>query len=151
MASADQTWVVTQDAKTFTVEKTFPGGEQPMPSQKSNVQSGRQRDDSGDDRTHARQSRAESKVAWGWKILELNSVLKTNIQGNDVTITTTEHWELADGGKTLKVHRTQEARAERRKPSWYSPKSRSELSYCAFELGVLKLACSLLMPRSHRS
>jgi hypothetical protein len=36
-------------------------------------------------------------------------VTKANFQGNDVTITSTEHWELADGGKTLKVHRTSES------------------------------------------
>ena len=35
MASVDQTWVVTQDAKTITVDKSFSGGEQPIPSQKS--------------------------------------------------------------------------------------------------------------------
>ena len=53
--------------------------------------------------------KAALKAKWqGESILELNSVLKANIQGNDVTITTTEHWELADGGKTLKVHRDQE-------------------------------------------
>lgn len=35
MANVDQTWVVTQDAKTITIDKSFSGSEQPMPSQKS--------------------------------------------------------------------------------------------------------------------
>ena len=54
--------------------------------------------------------KAALKAKWqgDGKILELSSVLKGQMQGNDVTITTTEHWELADGGKTLKVHREQE-------------------------------------------
>jgi hypothetical protein len=42
------------------------------------------------------------------KVLELTSKRNMNIQGNEVTITTTEHWELADGGKTLKIHRKSE-------------------------------------------
>jgi hypothetical protein len=44
------------------------------------------------------------------KILELTSVRKMTVQGNEVTRTSTEHWELADGGKTLKVHRVSEGR-----------------------------------------
>src|ERR1700675_2439788 len=35
MPNVDQTWAVTQDAKTFSVDKSFSGGEQPIPSQKS--------------------------------------------------------------------------------------------------------------------
>lgn len=108
MASVDQTWVVTQDAKTFTVEKTFSGGEQPRPPQKATYNL------DGSETTQEMTGRMPGKAALKAKwqgdgsILELSSVLKTNVQGNDVTVTTTEHWELADGGKTLKVHRTQE-------------------------------------------
>lgn len=107
MASMDQSWVVTQDAKTFTVEASFSGGEQPRPPQKRTYNL------DGSETTQEITGRMSGKAALKAKwqsdsILELNSVLKTNVQGNDVTITTTEHWELADGGKTLKVHRTQE-------------------------------------------
>lgn len=106
-ASADQTWVVTQDAKTFAVEKTFPGSDPARPAQKSTYNL------DGSETTQEMTGRISGKAAlkakWqGETVLELSSVLNTNIQGNDVTITTTEHWELADGGKTLKVHRTQE-------------------------------------------
>jgi hypothetical protein len=42
------------------------------------------------------------------KGLELSAVTKADFNGNAFTSTTTEHWELADGGKTLKVHRKSE-------------------------------------------
>lgn len=108
MASIDQTWVVTQDAKTFTVEASFSGGDQPRPPQKRTFNL--DGSETTQDVTGRFSGKATLKAKWqgDGSILELNSVLKTNVQGNDITITTTEHWELADGGKTLKVHRTQE-------------------------------------------
>jgi hypothetical protein len=109
MANVDQTWVVTQDAKTITIERSFSGSEQPMPSQKSTYNL--DGSETTQEMTGRMAGKAALKAKWqdDGKILELSSVLKANIQGNDVTITTTEHWELADGGKTLKVHREQES------------------------------------------
>ncbi len=43
------------------------------------------------------------------KILELNAVTNADFNGNTFTSTLTEHWELADDGKTLKVHRKSES------------------------------------------
>ena len=107
MANLDQTWVVIQDAKTFTVEASFSGGEQPRPPQKRTYNL--DGSETTQEMTGRMPGKAALKAKWqGDSVLELSSVLKTNVQGNDVTITTTEHWELADGGKTLKVHRTQE-------------------------------------------
>jgi len=108
MAGVDQTWAVTQDAKTVTIDKSFSGGEQPIPSQKSTYNL--DGSETSMEMTGRMPGKAALKAKWqgDGKILELNSVLKANIQGNDVTITTTEHWELADGGKTLKVHRVSE-------------------------------------------
>lgn len=104
-AGADQTWMVTQDAKTFAVEKSFPGTDRPAQKATYNLDGS----ETTQEMTGRISGKAALKAKWqGESILELSSVLKTNIQGNDVTITTTEHWELADGGKTLKVHRTQE-------------------------------------------
>jgi hypothetical protein len=40
--------------------------------------------------------------------LEIKAVRNINIQGNEMTLTTTEHWELAEDGKILKVHQTTE-------------------------------------------
>lgn len=108
MANVEQTWAVTQDAKTFTVDKSFSGGEQPIPSQKSTYNL--DGSETSMEMTGRMPGKAALKAKWqgDGKILELNSVLKTNVQGNDITITSTEHWELADGGKTLKVHRISE-------------------------------------------
>jgi len=107
VANLDQTWVVTQDAKTLAVEKSFSGGDQPRPPQKSTYNL--DGSETSMEMTGRLPGKAALKAKWqGESVLELSSVLKTNVQGNDVTITTTEHWELADGGKTLKVHRTQE-------------------------------------------
>jgi len=109
MANVDQEWAVTQDAKTLTVDKSFSGGEQPIPSQKSTYNL--DGSETSMEMTGRMPGKAALKAKWqgDGKILELNSVLKASVQGNDVTITTTEHWELADGGKTLKVHRVQES------------------------------------------
>ena len=108
-ANLDQTWVVTQDAKTLTVDASFSGGDQPMPSQKSTYNL--DGSETSQEMTGRMPGKAALKAKWqgDGKILELNSVLKANVQGNDVTITGTEHWELADGGKTLKVHRVSES------------------------------------------
>lgn len=107
-AQMDQTWVVTQDAKTLTVEASFSGGDQPRPPQKRTFNL--DGSETSMDVTGRMPGKAAMKAKWqgDGKILELGSVLKGNVQGNDITVTTTEHWELADGGKTLKVHREQE-------------------------------------------
>jgi hypothetical protein len=42
----------------------------------------------------------------GGNVLELTATRTFNFQGNETTRTTHERWELADGGKTLKVKRT---------------------------------------------
>ena len=108
MATMDQTWVVTQDAKTFTVEASFSGGEQPRPPQKRTFNL--DGSETSMDVTGRMPGKATMKAKWqGDSVLELSQVTKANFQGNDVTITTTEHWELADGGKTLKVHRSSES------------------------------------------
>jgi len=43
------------------------------------------------------------------EMLELKSVSSGEFNGNAFTATTTQHLELADGGKTLKVHQTSES------------------------------------------
>ena len=108
MASMDQTWVVTQDAKSFTVEASFSGGEQPRPPQKRTFNL--DGSETTMDVTGRMPGKATLTAKWqgDGKILELNSVTKANFQGNDITITSMEHWELADGGKMLKVHRVSE-------------------------------------------
>ncbi len=54
--------------------------------------------------------KSTTKAKWndGGKILELSAIVTGNLQGTDFKSTTTEHWELAEGGKVLKVHRISE-------------------------------------------
>lgn len=51
---------------------------------------------------------ATVKAQWkdGGKVLELTNSRSFNIQGNDMTRTVKDRWELADGGKTLKIKRS---------------------------------------------
>ena len=48
----------------------------------------------------------KGQLTEGGKVLELTATRTFNFQGNETTRTTHERWELADGGKTLKVKRT---------------------------------------------
>jgi hypothetical protein len=52
------------------------------------------------------------KAQWkdGGKFLELTTTRSVNFNGNETTRTTKERWELADGGKILKVKRTTDGR-----------------------------------------
>ena len=54
---------------------------------------------------------ATLKAEWkdGGKVLELTNTRTFNFQGNDMTRTTKDRWELAEGGKVLKVKRTTES------------------------------------------
>jgi hypothetical protein len=48
---------------------------------------------------------ATLKAAWQNNALALTTVRQMKLRGDDVTVTIHETWELADGGKTLKVRR----------------------------------------------
>ena len=58
--------------------------------------------------TGGRGGAATLKAQWkdGGKALELSNSRTFNVQGNEMTRTTKDRWELTDGGKTLKVKRT---------------------------------------------
>jgi hypothetical protein len=66
--------------------------------------------DGSETTTESERGKSTSKAKWlnGGKTLEISSVTSREVQGNAFTITSTEHWELADDGKTLKVHRKME-------------------------------------------
>ncbi len=55
---------------------------------------------------------ATLKAQWkdSGKVLELTNTRSFNLQGNEMTRTTRDRWELAEGGKTLKVKRTIDGR-----------------------------------------
>jgi len=104
------TWIVTQDDKQLTseqkIERVEGGG------------GGRGRGfgmgggqltvklDGGETTTESERGKTVSKAKWlnGGTTLEITSVTSGEFQGNAFTRNTTEHWELADGGKTLKIH-----------------------------------------------
>jgi hypothetical protein len=66
--------------------------------------------DGSETTTESERGKSTSKAKWlnGGKTLEITSVTSGEFQGNAFTMTSTEHWELADDGKTLKVHRKRE-------------------------------------------
>jgi hypothetical protein len=96
-------WVVTQNDKTLTVKSSFMGGAQEvaynLDGSKSKAQmTGRMPGEA----TVYLEKKDDGKVV-------LHSERTLNFQGNDVTINTTQVWELTDGGKTLKVQNTSES------------------------------------------
>jgi hypothetical protein len=108
MAGADVTMVVTQDAKQLTSETTITGGQREVPPQKATYNL--DGSETTAEMTGRMPGKATMKAKWmGDNVLELSSVQNVNVQGNDVTITRQDHWELAEGGKVLKVHRKSES------------------------------------------
>ncbi|MEP7270248.1 MAG: hypothetical protein ABI882_02030 [Acidobacteriota bacterium] len=104
-ASGETTLVVTQDDKQLSYESKLVAEGQPAPAQTAMFKL------DGGETTADVQGRmpgkATRKAKWmnDGSMLELKDVRNVSFQGNDFTITITDHWELADGGKTLKVHR----------------------------------------------
>jgi GTPase involved in cell partitioning and DNA repair len=92
----DVTMKVTQDAKTLTSTRTTARGEQVTTY---NL-------DGSESSSESPRGKSKHKVKWqsDGKILEINTVTNANFQGNEMTINTVSHWELMDGGKTLKIH-----------------------------------------------
>ena len=109
MADVDVTMMITQDEKQIAVETKYTGGAQERPAQKTTYML------DGSETTAEVGGRmpgkATLKAKWmmDGKVLELNTVRNVTFQDNPVTITIKEHWELADGGKLLKIHRTTES------------------------------------------
>ncbi|HST20229.1 MAG TPA: hypothetical protein VLR90_03895 [Blastocatellia bacterium] len=108
MTGADVTMVVTQDGKQLTTETTVTGGQREIPPQKATYNL--DGSETTAEMTGRMPGKATMKAKWmGDNVLELSSVQNVNVQGNDVTITRQDHWELAEGGKVLKVNRSSES------------------------------------------
>jgi hypothetical protein len=97
------TWEITQNEKQITIaSKTMAGGQERAQSFTYNLD--------GSESTAEVQGRfpgkATLKAKWqgDGKILELTRVRTMSREGQELTITTTEHLELAEGGKVLKAH-----------------------------------------------
>jgi hypothetical protein len=101
------TWVITQDDKQLTREQKFEGGPGGGRGRIGNVPLTVKLDGS-ETSTDAPAISGKRTAKSNWqgdgKILEVNVVTTGSFQGNDIKSTTTEHWELAEDGKVLKVH-----------------------------------------------
>jgi hypothetical protein len=99
MEGGDIIWTVTQDDKTITVESPGRGGTQKTVYKLDGSETTTQTEGQ-------MPGKLTTKAKWmdNGKVLELSSVRNANFQGNDVTITTTQHWELSEDGKMLKIH-----------------------------------------------
>lgn len=104
MAGADQTWTVKQDEKQLSVDAMIVVGERTRNQSSTYNLDGTE---TTAELTGNAPGKATRKAKWmgDGKILELSDVRNINFQGNEVSFTITEHWELADEGKTLTVHR----------------------------------------------
>jgi len=107
------TWTVTQDDKQLTseqkIERVEGGGGGGGGRGRGFGMGGGQvtvKLDGSETTTESERGKTVSKAKWlnGGMALEITSVTSGAFQGNAFTRTTTEHWELADGGKTLKIH-----------------------------------------------
>jgi hypothetical protein len=109
MANADVTMVVTQDDKQFSAEtkSVVEGQERSQPASIYKLDGS----ETTAELTGRMTGKATRKAKWAndGKTLELSDVRNVNFNGNDVTINIKEHWELADDGKTLKLHRVTES------------------------------------------
>jgi hypothetical protein len=105
-APTDQVWTVAQTAAEISIERPGMGrgggGGGAAPAAQKAVY----KLDGSETTEEGQRGKVTRKAKWtnGGKTLELNSVRNVNVQGNDMTLTTVEHWDLSDGGKTLKVH-----------------------------------------------
>jgi hypothetical protein len=103
-----QTLTVTQDAKQLTVATdTKTDGAMEMPPQ-TNAYNLDGSESTSELKFGMQTIPAKLKASWDAGKLTLDTVATADGPQGTRTITTKQVWELADGGKTLKVHRTRE-------------------------------------------
>ncbi|MFN0111891.1 MAG: hypothetical protein ACKVZH_23780 [Blastocatellia bacterium] len=64
--------------------------------------------DGSETKTENERGKSSTKATWQGSVLEIKTTGTFNTPNGEMTTTTTEHWELTDGGKGLKVHRVTE-------------------------------------------
>ncbi len=102
MANADISWVITVADKAL--KKEVKGG---MAPQTENYKL--DGTEVAEDVTMRQATMKAKRTAKAMgEMLELKSVVSGEFNGNAFTFTTTQHLELADGGKTLKVHQVRD-------------------------------------------
>lgn len=102
------TLTITQDDKELTTKQEIAGSQAPPQTAAFKLDGS---ETTGDVNLGRMQGKATRKAKWmnEGKMLELNSVIKVDFQGQEVTITQVQHLELAEGGKVLKIHGTTES------------------------------------------
>jgi hypothetical protein len=114
------TWIVTQDDKQLAREQKI-----------EQIEGGGGRGlglggpltvklDGSETNTQSERGKTVSKAKWlnEGKTLEIYVSSTFSGQNGELTVTTTEHWELADEGKTLKVHRKTEGLRTPSESTW---------------------------------
>jgi hypothetical protein len=123
------TWTVTQDDKQLTREQKIERVEGDGGGAGGGGGRGRGMGmggpltvklDGSETTAESQGGKTTTKAKWtnDGKTLEITSVRSGEFQGNAFTFTTTEHWELADDGKTLKVHRKTESPRGAQESTW---------------------------------
>ncbi len=74
--------------------------------------------DGTETKTESERGKTSTKATWQGSVLEIKTAGTFNTPNGEMTTTTTEHWELADGGKTLKVHRVTETPRGPQESTW---------------------------------
>ncbi|MGH9800525.1 MAG: hypothetical protein ACRD82_09190 [Blastocatellia bacterium] len=74
--------------------------------------------DGSETKTENERGKSSTKASWQGSVLEIKSSNTFSGPNGEMTMTTTEHWELADGGKTLKVHRVSESPRGPQESTW---------------------------------
>jgi hypothetical protein len=108
------TWIITQDDRQITSEQKIERVEGAGGGRGRGLGMGGPltvKLDGSETTAESARGKSTSKAKWlnGGKTLEITSVTSGEFQGNAYTITSTEHWELADDGRTLRVHRKSES------------------------------------------
>lgn len=123
------TWTVSQDDKQLTREQKIeraegaqggPGGGGGRGGGMMGGGSLTVKLDGSETTAETQRGKSTTKAKWtnDGKTLEVNTVSNFSTPNGDITSTTVEHWELADGGKTLKVHRKTETPRGPQESTW---------------------------------
>jgi hypothetical protein len=115
------TWTVTQDDERLTREHKIEGdpGRRRIPGigMRGPVTV---KLDGSETTIESKHGKTTSKAEWlnHGKTLKVVIVGHLNGPSGGFTFTTTEHWELVDGGKTLKIHRKTESHRGKDESTW---------------------------------
>lgn len=74
--------------------------------------------DGSETKTENERGKTSTKATWQGSVLEIKTSGTFNTPNGEMTTNTTEHWELTDGGKGLKVHRIQETPRGPQESTW---------------------------------